>query len=181
MKTNILKVILMTIAICTAASNTAIAQDRHHNGHNSARIENHNNGGRNHHNPAPQMGNHGGKAHHNGGMHGHAMAPQHHSSSAIHHGGPIRGHHSGMAFRGGHRPYYHMHRYTRVRYPHALPAYVHYRSYSVLPAIGAILTDLPLNAVEVLINGNYYYSALGLLFRPFYIDGIMHFEVMRPF
>lgn len=167
MRTNIIKVMLMAIAICTVVTNTTFAQGHHHNGrggnHQSARVESPH-GRHGGHIAAPHAGNHS----------------SHHAPNMHHSARPIGSHHVGMVPRAHRHVLPIHHHYTVVRYPHALPAYVHYRHYDVLPVIGSILTDLPLNAIEVLIGGHSYYSALGLLFRPFYIDGIMHFEVVQP-
>ena len=165
MKANMFKVIVMAIAICTAASNTTLAQGRH----NSARIENHQGPrhdarpGDNHgpkHDKAPRMHD----RHHGPNAHmapGHGMAPRMHRAPRVH--------------------YAPRHHYVPVRHPRPLPPYVRYRAYDIAPTIGSILTELPLRAVEVLIDDVSYYSAMGLLFRPFYIDNVMHFEVMNPF
>ncbi|MBP5365424.1 MAG: hypothetical protein J6Y82_05830 [Bacteroidales bacterium] len=181
MKANFLKVILMAIAICTAASNITLAQGRHGGGHqNGAKIEN--------------KGQHNGPKAQPKARDGHHAQPKahggHHAKPKAH-GGPHfnNGHHGHGPHFGGHAyraPRHHRfghrhHNYFVVRHPRPLPSHVRYRSFSVAPAVGTILTELPLHAVEVLIDDITYYSAMGLLFRPFYVDNVMHFEVMNPF
>lgn len=170
MKANFFKVFLMTIAICTAASNIALAQGRHGGGHhNGARIEN--------------KGHHGGPQAQPKAHGGHHAMPKAHGGPHFHDGHHAHGpHYGGHAYRAPRHRFGHRHHsYFVVRHPRPLPPYVRYRAFDVAPAIGAILTELPLHAVEVLIDDITYYSAMGLLFRPFYVDNVMHFEVMNPF
>lgn len=195
-------VAMMAIVICTSALNVVNAQNtRQQSSASRTEANHHRDGGqrgvekrggerRNHDGHMNQGG------HHNNG---HMNQGGHHNNGHLNHGG---GHHydGHMNHHGGHNGYhspahhYHNHCYRRYdrpvcHYYHNRPVYVHHEYYytrpvhvhhmcrSYVPVVGHVVDCLPDNYVELTIDGCNVFRALGYIFRPVTLNGVLRFVV----
>lgn len=165
-------VALMAIVISTAAFNSANAQNiRHSNGNRTENRQQMHKGD-----------NHGGHDAHHGNNH--YQTPTHHAQGPQHHDAHHNGHNDRYAYHNhydhynhyAHDHYYYDRCHGYVAY-HARPSHIHHMCAGYVPVVGHVVDALPPHHVICEVDGFRFYRALGHIFRPIVIGGIIHFIV----
>lgn len=158
MRTLRIMVAVMAIAFSTAAFNSVSAQNiRRDNGarHNS-------------HQPAHAGGHNSAPAHHSGNK---AYNYGHHNNGPVHHNDAHHNHY----VVNHHDAHFHGHSYAH--YDHMHHATIHHMHHGYVPVVGHIVDYLPSDYVVINVDGIRLYRALGHIFRPISIGGVIHFVI----